>query len=59
MATIVRESGTEKQLALLRAHPELAGKAMVSKSLTAESPTSRTRPAWPTARRRSSPGSSS
>jgi N-carbamoyl-L-amino-acid hydrolase len=33
----VREAGHERQLALVRAHPELAGKAMVSKSLTAES----------------------
>jgi N-carbamoyl-L-amino-acid hydrolase len=37
MATVVREAGTEAQLSLIRAHPELAGKAMVSKSLTAES----------------------
>ncbi|WP_418316247.1 allantoate amidohydrolase [Piscinibacter sakaiensis] len=33
----VRDAGRERQLALIRAHPELAGKAMVSKSLTAES----------------------
>ncbi|RYY72707.1 MAG: 2-oxo-4-hydroxy-4-carboxy-5-ureidoimidazoline decarboxylase, partial [Comamonadaceae bacterium] len=37
MASIVREAGVDRQLALLRAHPELAGKAMVSRSLTAES----------------------
>ncbi len=37
MARIVAEAGREQQLSLLRAHPELAGKAMVSKSLTAES----------------------
>ncbi len=37
LARVVRESGPDKQLALIRAHPELAGKAMVSKSLTAES----------------------
>ncbi len=37
LAQIVRESGREAQLALIRAHPELAGKAMVSKTLTAES----------------------
>ena len=36
-ANAVTEGGLEKQLALIRAHPELAGKAMVSKSLTAES----------------------
>jgi N-carbamoyl-L-amino-acid hydrolase len=33
----VREAGREAQLTLIRAHPELAGKAMVSQSLTAES----------------------
>ena len=33
----VRDAGRDRQLALLRSHPELAGKAMVSKSLTAES----------------------
>ena len=37
LAAVVRESGREAQLALIRAHPELAGKAMVSKTLTAES----------------------
>jgi len=37
MAGIVRDAGPDRQLALIRAHPELAGKAMVSKSLTAES----------------------
>ncbi len=37
LAAVVRESGRETQLALIRAHPELAGKAMVSKTLTAES----------------------
>jgi beta-ureidopropionase / N-carbamoyl-L-amino-acid hydrolase len=33
----VRDAGRERQVALVRAHPELAGKAMVSQSLTAES----------------------
>jgi N-carbamoyl-L-amino-acid hydrolase len=37
MAGVVRDAGTDKQLTLIRAHPELAGKAMVSKTLTAES----------------------
>lgn len=37
LAGIVRDAGRETQLALIRAHPELAGKAMVSKTLTAES----------------------
>ena len=37
MAHIVTHAGSAPQLALLRAHPELAGKAMVDKSLTAES----------------------
>jgi N-carbamoyl-L-amino-acid hydrolase len=34
---VVRDAGRERQLALIRAHPELAGKAMVSQTLTAES----------------------
>ncbi|ABM35677.1 2-oxo-4-hydroxy-4-carboxy-5-ureidoimidazoline decarboxylase [Polaromonas naphthalenivorans] len=37
LVRVVRESGREAQLALIRAHPELAGKAMLSKTLTAES----------------------
>ena len=37
MTRVVQEAGRDRQLALLRAHPELAGKAMVAKSLTAES----------------------
>jgi beta-ureidopropionase / N-carbamoyl-L-amino-acid hydrolase len=37
LAQVVREAGVDAQLALIRAHPELAGKAMVSKTLTAES----------------------
>ncbi|HEX6708478.1 MAG TPA: 2-oxo-4-hydroxy-4-carboxy-5-ureidoimidazoline decarboxylase [Albitalea sp.] len=37
MAQVVREGGRERQLALVRAHPELAGKAMVAGALTAES----------------------
>ena len=34
---VVRDAGREVQLALIRAHPELAGKAMVAQALTAES----------------------
>ncbi|WP_280154709.1 2-oxo-4-hydroxy-4-carboxy-5-ureidoimidazoline decarboxylase [Piscinibacter sp. XHJ-5] len=37
LVQVVREAGREAGLALIRAHPELAGKAMVSGSLTAES----------------------
>jgi N-carbamoyl-L-amino-acid hydrolase len=37
MAQVLDRAGREPQLALIRAHPELAGKAMVSQSLTAES----------------------
>ncbi|MCS0630314.1 2-oxo-4-hydroxy-4-carboxy-5-ureidoimidazoline decarboxylase [Telluria mixta] len=33
----VRDASRDEQLGLIRAHPELAGKAMVSKTLTAES----------------------
>ena len=34
---VLRAAGPAAQLALIRAHPELAGKAMVAKTLTAES----------------------
>ena len=37
LVLVVRESGRAAQLALIRAHPELAGKAMVAKTLTSES----------------------
>jgi N-carbamoyl-L-amino-acid hydrolase len=37
MVKVLEKAGREPQLALVRAHPELAGKAMVSQSLTAES----------------------
>jgi N-carbamoyl-L-amino-acid hydrolase len=37
LARVVREASAEEQLALIRAHPELAGKAMVAGTLTAES----------------------
>jgi N-carbamoyl-L-amino-acid hydrolase len=37
LVAAVREADREAQLALIRAHPELAGKAMVAKTLTAES----------------------
>jgi N-carbamoyl-L-amino-acid hydrolase len=37
MVKVLDQAGREPQLALVRAHPELAGKAMVSQSLTAES----------------------
>ena len=37
LAQVVRTARLDAQLALIRAHPELAGKAMVAKSLTAES----------------------
>jgi N-carbamoyl-L-amino-acid hydrolase len=37
LADVVRGAREEQQLALIRAHPELAGKAMVAKTLTAES----------------------
>jgi len=35
MTRVLDEAGIEPQLTLIRAHPELAGKAMVSKTLTA------------------------
>ncbi len=37
MTRVLDEADPEAQVALIRAHPELAGKAMVSQSLTAES----------------------
>lgn len=37
LAQVVRTAKLDAQLGLIRAHPELAGKAMVAKSLTAES----------------------
>ncbi len=37
IARVVDQAGPERQLALIRAHPELAGKAMVGKQLTPES----------------------
>jgi N-carbamoyl-L-amino-acid hydrolase len=37
LAQVLREADIDAQLKLIRAHPELAGKAMVSKTLTAES----------------------
>lgn len=39
LRAVVDHAPRDRQLALLRAHPELAGKAMVSKTLTAESTT--------------------
>lgn len=37
MAEVLRAAPVERQLTLIRAHPELAGKAMVANTLTAES----------------------
>ena len=37
LVTVVRNAGRDAQLALVRAHPELAGKAAVAGTLTAES----------------------
>ncbi len=37
LVEVLRDAGREPQLALVRAHPELAGKAMVTKALTTES----------------------
>ena len=34
MVRVLDEAGVDAQLALIRAHPELAGKAMVSQTLT-------------------------
>jgi len=43
LADATRAGGRDAQLALLRAHPRLAGKAMVARTLTAESTDEQTR----------------
>jgi N-carbamoyl-L-amino-acid hydrolase len=43
MATVLADAGRDAQLGLIRAHPELAGKAMVRKELTAESTNEQTK----------------
>ena len=43
MTRVLDQAGREAQLKLIRAHPELAGKAMVSKTLTAESTNEQTK----------------
>ena len=43
MTQVLDAAGQDAQLALVRAHPELAGKAMVSKTLTAASTNEQTR----------------
>jgi N-carbamoyl-L-amino-acid hydrolase len=43
LVDVVRQAGRDKQLVLLRGHPELAGKAMVAGSLTAESANEQTK----------------
>ena len=37
MTTVLKNAGKEVQLDLIRRHPELAGKAMISQGLTVES----------------------
>ena len=43
MAQVLSDAGREAQISLIRAHPELAGKAMVRKELTAESTNEQTK----------------
>jgi beta-ureidopropionase / N-carbamoyl-L-amino-acid hydrolase len=43
MTQVVERAGKDKQLELIRAHPELAGKAMISDDLTAESTSEQSR----------------
>ncbi len=43
MCEVLTHAGRDAQLGLIRAHPELAGKAMVSKTLTAESTNEQTK----------------
>jgi 2-oxo-4-hydroxy-4-carboxy-5-ureidoimidazoline decarboxylase len=54
MTTIVDQAGVKQQLALINAHPELAGKAAVRGELTDESRASKAAPASICARRKSS-----
>ena len=51
---VVRDAGDDAQLALIRAHPELAGKAMQDATLTRESTHEQAGRASPTARRKNS-----
>ena len=43
MAQVLNDAGRDAQIALIRAHPELAGKAMVRNELTAESTNEQTK----------------
>jgi N-carbamoyl-L-amino-acid hydrolase len=43
LAQVLEKAGHDAQVGLIRAHPELAGKAMVSQTLTAESTNEQTR----------------
>ncbi len=43
MTRVLDDAGREAQIGLIRVHPELAGKAMVSKTLTAESTNEQTK----------------
>ena len=43
MCEVLAHAGRDAQIGLIRAHPELAGKAMVSKTLTAESTNEQTK----------------
>jgi len=43
MCVVLEQAGRDAQLGLIRAHPELAGKAMVSQTLTAESTNEQTK----------------
>ena len=59
MVKVLHDAGREPQLALVRAHPELAGKAMVSQSLTTESAHEQAKAGLNTAARKSLRTSSS
>ncbi len=43
MAQVLSDAGKDAQIGLIRAHPELAGKAMIRKELTAESTNEQTK----------------
>ena len=55
MAAVLRDAGPERQLVVLRAHPDLAGKLALAGELTADSSAEQAGAGWTAARRRNSP----
>ena len=59
MTTVLAQAGEKQQIELIKAHPELAGKAMVDNTLTAESTTEQSKVGSRNARPMSLPASTS